>query len=84
MMKRSGQVHQETLDMYTDGLKEKRVADEKLTEKLEEEERIRCRAGKWLIYLSYLVVPNLSPALAQAIGLFEVDGMTILLQVEDG
>jgi hypothetical protein len=30
---RSGQVHQETLDMYTDELKEKRVADEKLTEK---------------------------------------------------
>jgi hypothetical protein len=29
-------------------------------------------------------VPNLSPALAQAIGLFEVDGMIILLQVEGG
>lgn len=37
MMKRSGQVHQETLDMYTDELKEKRVANEKLTESLEEE-----------------------------------------------
>ena len=35
--------------------------------------------------MTYLpVVPNLSPALAQAIGLFEVDGMTILLQVENG
>lgn len=76
-MKRSGQVHQETLDMYTDELKEKRVADEKLTEN-SEEERVRT-AGK----MTYLpVVPNLSPALAQAIGLFEVDGMTILLQVE--
>jgi hypothetical protein len=33
--------------------------------------------------MTYLpVVPNLSPALAQAIGLFEVDGMTILLQVK--
>jgi hypothetical protein len=29
-------------------------------------------------------VPNVSPALAQAIGLFEVDGMTILLQVRGG
>jgi hypothetical protein len=44
MMKRSGQVHQETLDMYTDELKEKRVADEKLTEN-SEEERVRT-AGK--------------------------------------
>jgi hypothetical protein len=35
--------------------------------------------------MTYLpVVPNLSPALAQAIGLFEVDGMTISLQVEEG
>jgi hypothetical protein len=35
--------------------------------------------------MTYLpVVPNLSPALVQAIGLFEVDGMTILLQVENG
>jgi len=77
MMKRSGQVHQETLDMYTDELKEKRVADEKLTESLEEE-----RIEQAMTYLP--VVPNLSPALAQAIGLFEVDGMTILLQVEEG
>jgi hypothetical protein len=44
MMKRSGQVHQETLDMCTDELKEKRVADEKLTEN-SEEERVRT-AGK--------------------------------------
>jgi hypothetical protein len=32
-MKRSGQVHQETLETYTDELKEKRAAGEKLTKK---------------------------------------------------
>jgi hypothetical protein len=31
--KRSGQVHQETLGMYTDKLKGKRIAGEKLTKK---------------------------------------------------
>jgi hypothetical protein len=35
--------------------------------------------------MTYLPLsPHLSPALAPAIGLFEVDRMTILLQVEGG
>jgi hypothetical protein len=77
MIKRSGQVHQETLDMYTDELKKKRAANGKLTKNLKEKrlEEVNDLSTS---------VPNLSPALAQAIGLFEVDGMTILLQVEGG
>lgn len=58
--------------MYTDDLKEKRAADGKLTKNLKEE---RLEEANDLS----TSVPNLSPALAQAIGLFEVDGMTIFL-----
>ena len=64
-MKRSGQVHQETLETYTDELKEKRAAGEKLTKReLEANNLSTCES-------------NLSPALAPAIGLFEIDGMAI-------
>ena len=63
--------------IYTDELKGKRAADAEVDKNLEEE---RSEEANDLSTSA----PHFSPALAQAIGLFEVDGMTILLQVEGG